>query len=411
MDEIGGYWLRRRIAEMPSSELYEAERKSSGGRVIVELLRDDLCRAEAARGSLGDLEERLHAFEHPNLARCIERLEADGKLGLAFEAPAGPSLRTALVDAGRLPWEVASSVVARVARGLGEAHGRVPSLLHLDLRPERVLLGRDGTVRLYGLGLAALADVLGKGAPRGLDMLRYMSPEQIDGTNVDARADLYGLGLLLYELLAGHSPFQSSSIRTLVSMQCSEAPVPLADHVRGSLPQGVTALLFQLLEKEPGKRPQTSRELFERLEAFLPGDASAALGRWIDAADARTGKGAELARREERRQDSEQVAEPRPQAPRSEDAAREEASRATPGPTDAKEPAAAAGATPVAKAKSAERELSVRQALLLVIGLTVLAALAAYISRAACSGVPGEPSTTEYLAPPSKPLGTVSPHE
>jgi serine/threonine protein kinase len=415
MDEIGGYLLRRRMSEMPNGELFEAESKGSGGRAIVELLRSDLGRAERARESLGELVERLTALDHPNLARCIERVEAEGKLGLAFEAPHGPSLRTLLVATGRLPWDAAAPVVARVARGLAEAHGRVPALLHLDLRPERVLLGAGGAVRVQGLGLMALCEVLGKGAPRSLEMLRHMSPEQIDGTSVDARADLYGLGLLFYELLAGHPPFQSSSMRTLMNMQCSEGPVPLADHVRAALPQGIHTLLLQLLEKEAGKRPQTARELFERLEAFLPGGADDALARVIAAAEAGSSRGAEPCPRPEARRE---VAGPT--APQSAEPPRSEASREpTPSPAaspDAARLSAAEAAAPQAAAaphaavrQPSDRELSVRQALLLVIGLTALAALVAYISRASCSGSATDPTSTPYLEPPTRPLGTVAP--
>jgi serine/threonine-protein kinase len=107
--------------------------------------------------------------------------------------------------------------------------------------------------------------------------LQYMSPEQIDAQTVDQRSDLYCLGLVFYELLAGRPPFHSSSPRQLLNMQCTQAPPKLDESVRSGLSKGIQKLLFALLSKEPDDRPQSAAEVVERLEEFLPERSFASL--------------------------------------------------------------------------------------------------------------------------------------
>jgi serine/threonine-protein kinase len=106
--------------------------------------------------------------------------------------------------------------------------------------------------------------------------LQYMSPEQIDARALDGRSDLYCLGLIFYELLAGEPPFRSPSPRELLNLHCTAAPPPLRDEVRRGLPKGLEALLFQLLEKSPQARPASANEVLGRLEPFLPAVSSVA---------------------------------------------------------------------------------------------------------------------------------------
>jgi serine/threonine-protein kinase len=97
-----------------------------------------------------------------------------------------------------------------------------------------------------------------------------MSPEQIDAGPVDARSDLYALGLVFYELLAGRPPFASSSPRELLNLQCTVAPPPLPEPVRRDLPRGVERLLFELLQKQASCRPGSAADVLSELEAFAP---------------------------------------------------------------------------------------------------------------------------------------------
>jgi serine/threonine-protein kinase len=95
-----------------------------------------------------------------------------------------------------------------------------------------------------------------------------MSPEQIDARSIDARSDLYSLGLIFYEMLSGDPPFNSPSPRELLNLQCTATPPSLSDEVRRGLPRGVEDILFAMLEKKPDARPRSAREIVERLSLF-----------------------------------------------------------------------------------------------------------------------------------------------
>jgi serine/threonine-protein kinase len=119
-------------------------------------------------------------------------------------------------------------------------------------------------------GIAKVLEALSKTTTHSVGTLQYMSPEQIDAAGVDARSDLYCLGLVLYELIAGRPPFESASPRELLNLQCTAPPPPLPEAVRKALPRGVERLLRELLEKAPEDRPQTAEDVLHELEPFAP---------------------------------------------------------------------------------------------------------------------------------------------
>jgi len=127
-------------------------------------------------------------------------------------------------------------------------------------------------------GVAKMLLALGNATTHSVGTLAYMSPEQIDAGPVDGRSDLYALGLVFYELLAGRPPFASSSPRELLNLQCTAVPPPLSEGVRATLPRGVERVLFELLEKQPNARPGSAADVLQLLEPFAPsgGEASSA---------------------------------------------------------------------------------------------------------------------------------------
>jgi len=160
----------------------------------------------------------------------------------------------------------------QVVRALCEAHENDPPIVHRDLKPENVMLLDDGTVKVMDFGIAKVLAAAGNTTTHSVGTLAYMSPEQIDAGDVGERSDLYCLGLLLYELLAGRPPFESQSPRELLNLQCTAEPPALPEDVRRELPRGIEKLLFELLEKSPEDRPESARAVLETLENFAPAD-------------------------------------------------------------------------------------------------------------------------------------------
>jgi serine/threonine-protein kinase len=275
MERIGEYAIRRLVGEGGMGRVYEAEERLSKRRVALKVLRPELTRSEEGRRLfLGEM-QILANVEHPNIVRSLATCEVDGQLVMALEFVEGRTLRAELVEKGRLAWPEAVRIVVAVAEGLAAAHGHEPPVVHRDLKPENVMLGQPGVVKVMDFGVAKVVEKAGVTNTQSVGTLQYMSPEQIDARTIDARSDLYALGLVLYECLAGAPPFRSASPRELLNLHCT-APAPaLPEEVRAGLPAGVEDVLFAMLEKAPGARPASAAEVVARLRPFAPASSRA----------------------------------------------------------------------------------------------------------------------------------------
>ncbi len=273
--QIGDYLVRRLIGEGGMGKVYEAEERLSKRRVALKVLHPDLGRREEGRRLFLNEMQILAHLEHPNIVRSLTTFEHEGELVMVLEYLEGQTLRDLLSAEERLPWTEAVRIVGSIASALATAHGQEPPVVHRDLKPENIMILRDGTVKVMDFGIAKVIAAVGQTNTQSVGTLQYMSPEQIDAHSIDHRSDLYCLGLIFYELLAGHPPFQSASPRQLLNLQCTAEPPPLPDEIRQGLPKGIETLIFQLLEKAPEDRPFLAEDIIERLEPFQTAAAPA----------------------------------------------------------------------------------------------------------------------------------------
>lgn len=216
-------------------------------------------------------------IRHPNVAAATDfgRLD-DNSFYLALEFVQGRSLRHVLIEAGRLPARRAVNIARQVGEALAAAHAL--EIVHRDLKPENIMLQTGGPhedfIKVLDFGLAKITvdDMPSPDgdAPTQLTKMgavfgtpTYMSPEQAAGGTVDHRTDLYALGVLLYEMLAGHPPFEAEAIVVLLSKHINE-PVP---RLPPDVDPRLSRLTLRLLEKSPDKRPQSAREVVNELLA------------------------------------------------------------------------------------------------------------------------------------------------
>jgi serine/threonine-protein kinase len=275
MQSLGGYRIERLLGEGGMGKVYEAEERLSGRRVALKVLRPELARSEPARRLFENEMSILARLDHPNVVRCLACTEIDGELVMALELLEGRTLRQLLAADDALDWQRALAIVKQIASALAAAHEHEPPIVHRDLKPENVMILDDGTIKVTDFGIAKVLAAIGNATTHSVGTLQYMSPEQIDAGPIDARSDLYALGLVLYELLTGRPPFESSSPRELLNLQCTKAPPELPESVRRSLPRGIERLLFELLEKSPDDRPGSAADVLHALEPFVPGEAEA----------------------------------------------------------------------------------------------------------------------------------------
>ena len=284
MDRIGEYLVRRLIGEGGMGKVYEAEERLSKRRVALKVLRPELTRHEDGRRLFLNEMQILAHLEHPNLVRSLASMETDGQLVMVLEYLHGRTLRQELTRRGALPWQEAIEHVARIAEALTVAHEQEPSIVHRDLKPENVMLttpedasANDAPptgLKVMDFGIAKVLEGMHGTNTQSIGTLQYMSPEQIDARTIDARSDLYSLGLMFYEMLAGEPPFSSASPRELLNLQCTAPAPPLEEDVRRGLPRGVEDMLYAMLEKKAENRPSSAREVSERLGLFRAAGAA-----------------------------------------------------------------------------------------------------------------------------------------
>ncbi|HEY8088724.1 MAG TPA: serine/threonine-protein kinase [Polyangiaceae bacterium] len=269
MERIGEYEVRRMVGEGGMGKVYEAEERLSKRRVALKVLRPELTKSEEGRRLFLNEMQILAQLEHPNVVRSLATCEVDGQLVMALEFLEGRTLRDALVAEGRLPWPVAVRIVVAIGEGLAAAHAQTPAIVHRDLKPENVMLLEGDVVKVMDFGVAKVLAAAQATNTQSVGTLQYMSPEQIDARTIDARSDLYALGLVLYECLAGAPPFRSASARELLNMQCTAHAPELPEEVRSTLPGGIEEVLFAMLEKSPDARPSTAADVLAKLAPFV----------------------------------------------------------------------------------------------------------------------------------------------
>ncbi len=271
MELIGDYRIRRLVGQGGMGKVYEAEERLSKRRVALKVLHPELAKSEEGRRLFLNEMEILAGLDDPRLVRSLSSFEADGQLVMVLEFLDGQTLREVL-ESARVPITEAVRIVLAIASALVAAHGQSPPVIHRDLKPENVMLCHDGKVKVMDFGIAKALTAVQKTHTQTVGTLAYMSPEQIDARPAEPRSDLYALGLVFYELVTGKPPFSSASPRELLNLQCTAAPPPLEPDVRRGVPKTLERLLFQLLEKEPSKRPASAAAVVDMLEPYLPAD-------------------------------------------------------------------------------------------------------------------------------------------
>jgi serine/threonine-protein kinase len=250
------------------SRVFLATEQALRRRVVIKVLAPELARGVSADRFRREIEVAA-SLQHPHIVPLLAAGEAAGHLYYTMPFVAGESLRARLLREQELPVRVATSILTDITRALAYAHRR--GIVHRDIKPENVLLA-EGLAQVADFGIAkALSASCEGGALTSVGLAlgtpAYMAPEQaMADPATDARADLYALGVIGYEMLAGQSPFTGRTPQQLVAAHATETPVPLEQR-RASVPPALARLVMRLLHKRPADRPQSADEVLAALES------------------------------------------------------------------------------------------------------------------------------------------------
>jgi serine/threonine-protein kinase len=290
---VGKYQLVRRLAAGGMAEVYLAKAAGPQGfektlvvkRVLPHLAEDptfiEMFFSEARLAAL---------LNHPNIVQIFDFGESDGAYFLAMEYIDGLNLRTLCKRAHAagtlLPVQLCAKMLSLACEGLAYAHtfvdpgtGEPLRLVHRDISPDNILVSSHGALKVVDFGIAKAANQLHRtrtGIVKG--KIAYMPPEQIQNKPLDARADIFALGVVLYELLSGQKPFDAESEVGMMQAILYQPPVPVAER-RADVPQTVRTILERALAKERDERYGSCRELQADLERYLH-TAGEPVGAW-----------------------------------------------------------------------------------------------------------------------------------
>jgi serine/threonine-protein kinase len=267
--------------------VYRARDMQLGRSVALKFLPPHLSADEAAKERFLVEARAAAALDHPNVCTIHEVAEDDeGRLFIAMAFYEGETLKER-IERGPLPVEEALDYARQIAAGLEVAHAH--DIMHRDIKPGNVIVTSDGLAKVLDFGLAKLTDITLTGSKTTMGTVAYMSPEQAGHAPVDHRTDLWSLGVVLYEMLAGERPFQGDVSAVVIHAILNEEPTPLST-LRPEVPAEVEALMARLLAKDPEERFDTADALLEALAtpemplAVRPRPLSRLAPRWAAAA-------------------------------------------------------------------------------------------------------------------------------
>ena len=267
---IGPYVLGECLGKGGFGAVYEATHQETGQRVAIKFLHEIQKLEPEVQNRFVREVALLQRLDHKNIVRVFDAGLHEGFIYCAMELVECGSLKEVMAARDQLPWREATEVALQISHALAHAHQR--DCVHRDLKPGNLYLAEDGLVKLGDLGLARdLSNSRLTAEGQTVGTWRYMPPEQIMGqADIDGRLDLYALGCILFQMIAGHVPFDGPDFATIFDQHFEASPARLNVLV-ADCPPALADLVDKLLEKEPANRPTDAAEVADRLEAILAG--------------------------------------------------------------------------------------------------------------------------------------------
>jgi eukaryotic-like serine/threonine-protein kinase len=271
---IGGkYTIQSIIGQGGMAVVYQAFDNLIERPVVIKVMQAWLASDERANERFKRECQLTAQLNHPNVIRVYDGgLLNNHEPFLVMEYVPGESLRRALDRHGPVPLKTAANIVIQVSRGLGEAHAA--GIIHRDLKPDNILIEAvkhsNQRIKILDFGIAYLVAGAQRLTQTGklIGTPAYISPEQLKDRAIDARADLYALGVILFELLTGRVPFEGETAESILTKQLFEAPPPISASMPQYAPDSqVELVILKALAKDPNDRYQTALEFEQAVEA------------------------------------------------------------------------------------------------------------------------------------------------
>ena len=257
--------------------VFRARDASLNRDVAVKVLDVELAPSPTVAGRFLREAQTIARLEHPHIVPIYKVGRQEEIFYIIMRCIDGPSLRELLATHKRLSVGDAARIARQVADALAYAHSH--DIVHRDIKPDNILLDKSGHVLVTDFGIAKAAQAAQAAAPASdvsltsegmiIGTPQYMSPEQASGDKLDGRSDIYSLGIVLYQMLAGSPPFDGPTSASILAQQLTQEPTPIRRQ-RSDVSEELSVVLERMLAKEPGKRFQTARDVSRALVDALP---------------------------------------------------------------------------------------------------------------------------------------------
>jgi hypothetical protein len=270
---IGKYRVLDRVGRGGMGTVYRAIDETLHREVAIKVLNAELNDPEVARRFRAEA-ITVARLSHPGIATIYELFQHDGQWLMVMEFVRGDTLEQLIARGGPLPADRAAALCMQSLAALAHAHSM--GVVHRDLKPANIMLTEVGDVKIMDFGIARVSGtehLTSVGFMMGTPA--YMAPEQVLGQDIDARADIYAMGVVLFRLLSGQLPFKGDTPFAMAQAQVNAAPTAIGT-LRDDLPAWVEGVVMRSLEKQPSDRYQSAAEFHETLERSLSGSGAPA---------------------------------------------------------------------------------------------------------------------------------------
>jgi serine/threonine-protein kinase len=267
----GRYQIIEELGRGGMGRVYRALDKKINEEVALKLIKPEIASESRTLERFANELKVARRIAHKNVSRMYHLSGEKGTHYITMEYVPGEDLKRMLRMSKQLSMATAVDIAKQIAEGLAEAHRL--GIVHRDLKPGNIMIDREGAARIMDFGIARLLSAKGiTGAGVAVGTPDYMSPEQVEGKEVDGRADIYSLGIILYEMVTGRVPFEADTPYAVGYKHKNEVPVS-PKTLNPQVPEDLSGLILKCLEKTPDKRWQTADELrvgLEKIEQGLP---------------------------------------------------------------------------------------------------------------------------------------------
>ncbi len=269
--------------------------------VAVKVLKDDYAVDEDFRRRFHTEAQAVAMLSHPNIVTVYDVSRTQDVNYIVMELIEGMTLKQYMQKRGQLSWKEALHFSMQISKALIHAHSR--GIIHRDIKPHNIMILRDGSVKVADFGIARLSSTQNTLTQQTLGSVHYISPEQAKGSSVDARTDIYSLGVVMYEMLTGRLPFEGENAVSIAIQHISSIPL-MPREINPDIPVGLETITMKAMNPDLDKRYQFAEQLYEDLETFRKNPDIDFSEQDLEFQPGDSGK------HEQKKQDSRQVSEP-----------------------------------------------------------------------------------------------------